>query len=423
MRLLVSLSTLLLSTFLYAQQTLQEARVEENLFVLKIIGVIVLILLIMPFALKKIRAMAPKPERKKVILPEEEELPGKRRRKETASEVEPEEVDPLDAALEILLIEHEIKESQREAILPLYKRYLELKMGRVEVKTGSFDFNTVLDAVTKRVQKLDEKRNFEIVYDVEADVPSKIIGDAQRMEDILFYLIQNVVEKSDSYVIELQIKRLQVNDTALFLEFYIPYDTNSFNEEQEEIFTPFVGGETETNLELFLAKEYAKLMHGDVVFERNGENDSAFAVTLKLYMPNPSEMRHYRLPSKTMIGHSVLIVDDHAESALAVKKMFEYFKNEVELLSSREMFLALEMLEDYDIVVIQERFFARNLIAKLLSIKSERVIKVVSLNKNEAFQHSEAAVLELLDGEISKPVTVQKVFDLLVSLYSEEAAK
>ena len=419
MRLTLSFSVLFLSTFLYAQQTLQQARVEENLFVMKIIGVVVLILLVMPFALKKIRSMAPKPERKKVILPEEDEKPRKKRKKATEAE-EPEPIDPLEKALEVLAIEHEVKEEQRENILPLYRRYLELKMGRVEIKTGSFDFNTVLDAVTKRVRKLDEKRNFEIVFDVEADVPSKIIGDAERMEDILFYLIQNVVEKTDSYVIELQIKRLKRDDTALYLEFYIPYGTNTYNEEQAEIFTPFVGGETETSLELFLAKEYAKLMHGDVLFERYGDNDSAFAVILKLYMPNPSEMRHYRLPSTKMIGHSVLIVDDHMESAIAVKKMFEYFKNEVELLSSRELFLALEIVEDYDMVVIQERYFARNLINKLNSIKSERIIKAVSLNKNDAFKHSDEAVIELLDGEISKPVTVQKVFDLLVFLYSDD---
>ena len=419
MRQTLIISTLLVSTFLHAQQTLQQARIEENLLVMKIVGVVVLILIVMPFALKKIRAMAPEPKRKKVILLDEDDEPKKKRKRKAQEEEQEEQVDPLETALKILLSEHSIAEERYEDIMPLYRRYLELKMGRIEIKTGSFDFNTVLDSVMNRVHKLYEKRNFEIVFDIEADVPSKIIGDAERMEDVLFFLIQNAVLKSSTYLIELHIKKLNVRDNALHLEFYIPYDIDSYQEEKEDIFTPFVGGETESNLELYIAKEYAKLMHGDVNFVSHGENDSAFVINLKLYMPNPSEMRHYRLPSKSMIGHSVLIVDDHSESAMAVKKMFEYFKNEVELLSSKEMFLALEILEDYDIIVIQERFFARNLIAKVKEIKKQRVIKAVSLNRNDAFEHTDTDTIELLDGELTKPVTVQKVFDLLVSLYQE----
>ena len=92
----------------------------------------------------------------------------------------------------------------------------------------------------------------------------------------------------------------------------------------------------------------------------------------------------------------------------------------MDVLSSKELFSALEMLDDYDIVGIQERYFAKHLNAKIETIKSSRVLKTVSLNKNEAFEHSDSETISLLDGEISKPVTVQKVFDLLVSLYQEK---
>ena len=78
------------------------------------------------------------------------------------------------------------------------------------------------------------------------------------------------------------------------------------------------------------------------------------------------------------------------------------------------------MLDDYDIVVIQERYYAKHLNKKLLSIKEDRNIKAVSLNKNEGFKHSNEETIMLLDAELTKPVTVQKVFDLLVTLYSDK---
>ena len=421
MKLFLLLYSVLFSSALYAQQTLQEARVEENLFIMKIIGVVILILIVMPIVLRQLKNLAPAAERHKP-LPVEKESKPKKKKKTSEPETEEEAAprDPVDTTLESLFNERRVPQEKREGFTPLYRRYVELRMGKVEIITGSFDLNTVLDAVMTKVHTLDSKRNFEIVFDMDANVPSQLIGDAERMEDTLFFLIQNVVLKSNSYLIEVQIKRLNLGDGALHLEFYISYDKDNYQEEKLDIFTPFREDATQTGLELYLAKEYARLMNGDVTFEPEGENDSAFMVTLKLFMPNPSEMRHYRLPSKTMIGHSILIVDDHSASALAVQKMFEYFKNEVDVLSSKELFSALEMLEDYDIVVIQERYFSKHLNARLETIKSKRVIKAVSLNKNKAFKHSDAETINLLDGEISKPVTVQKVFDLLVSLYQEK---
>ena len=406
---------LLFSTFLSAQQTLSEARVEENMFLMKIIGVVILLLILMPFILRQLKNLTPKPEKSTPVLDfDEDQEENKKRQKNEQEEVT--KIDPVSYGVEKLFDQRATPIEKREAFKPLYRKYVEIKMGEVDVKTGSFYIDTILNAVMERVHSLDVERNFEVVFDMDTNVPSQIIGDAERMEEILFYLIENVVHKSESYIVEVDIKRQDLGDSALHLEFYIACgdESNSIS------FEAFDNRSTETGLELYLAKEYAKLMGGDITLEHGYGKKSVLLVKVKLYMPNPSEMRHYRLPSKTMIGHSVMIVDDHRESALAIQKMFEYFKNEVDLLSSKELFSALEMLEDYDIVVIQERYFAKHLLDRLESIKKEKDIKVVSLNKNEAFNHTEERTIMMIDGELSKPVTVQKVFNLLVLLYSEK---
>jgi len=404
----------LFSTLLSAQQTLSEARVEENMFVMKIIGVVILILIIMPFVLRKLKNIVPKPENKKGVATFDHNDEEDNKNEEVAPEVT--KIDPVAYGLEKLYDERETPLEKREGYAPLYRKFVALKMGEVDVKTGSFYIESVLNAVMKRVHNLDVERNFEVVFDMDANVPSQIIGDAERMEEILYFLIQNVIQKSDSYIVEVDIKRHDIGDLALHLEFHI-----GCGKENSKInFEAFADKSTETGLELYLAKEYAKLMGGDVTLEQGTTKISMLLVKLKLYMPNPSEMRHYRLPSKTMIGHSVMIVDDHKESAIAVQKMFEYFKNDVDLLSSKELFSALEMLVDYDIVVIQERYFSKHLLDKIETMCIDNDVKIVSLNKNEAFTHTDARIITLLNGEVSKPVTVQKVFNLLISLYKVE---
>jgi len=415
--------TLFFSTALLAQKTLHEMRVEENLLIMKFVGVAVVILLAMPLVLRRMKSKtaapdlmhAPDKEVKSATEAEKAESPES----DGTQKDSPAVTDTLDVALEKLFDEHNISQEERGRNAPLYRRYLEVELGKVVIETGSFEFNAVLDELTAKVHALEEERNFEVVYDIDRNVPAHLIGDAGRLTEILFFMLKSAVSKLDSYLIELKIRRLDEGNEAVHLEFYIPYHKDNYKEDNQEIFTPSTSGTRPMGLELYLARAYARLMRGDALFQRYNENDSAFVVDVNLKMPNASEMRNYRLPSKGMTGHSVLLVDDHKASALAIQKMFEYFKNEVDIFSSKELYGAMELLDDYDIVVIQERFFSKNLVAKLQQIRASRNIKVVSLDKNEEFEHSDTATKELLDAEISKPVTFKKVSDLLVSLYQE----
>lgn len=414
---------LLLSSALDAQQTLHQARVEENLFIMKIVALVVLLLAALPFLLRKLDARLKQSALQSSRADEEFlETDAANFSSEALKKdkVDQRGIDPIESALEALYIEHTIPEEQRTNYEEMYRQYLAVQTGRVAVKTGSFDINTVFEEVTNRIHAIEYERNFELVFNIDANVPPQVIGDVDRMTDVLLFVLHNIISKSDTHLVELQIKQLSIKGNALHLEIFIPYGKDNYQKENLNVFMPFGNGTSPLGLELYLARAYARLMHGDVTLVLCNANDSAFVIDFKLYLTNPSEMRHYRLPSKTMIGHSVLLVDDHVESALAVKNMFVYFKNEVDLLSSKELFSALEMLEDYDIVVIQERYFSYKLTEKVKAIKLSKDIKVVSLNKNQGYKHTVEATVNLLDGEICKPVTVQKVFDLLVSLYSTE---
>jgi len=425
MRLPFLLLPLLLSTVLYAQKTLQEARVEENLFILKIIGIVAVGLVAMPLLLRKLRKNVPEPARKhtaavhrRSVATYREEEP----RDMPAAEEEAEDAaDPLESVLEDLFDKHGLSAQQRMDWEPLYRRYIELKMGKVEIKTASFNFNTMLDSVVEKADELASKRNFEIVFDIEGNVPVTLIGDGAKVADMLFFVLRKVILGSSDYITVLKIKRLNLGDGAVHMEFYLPYAKDNYMAEYLDVFTPFEGDDRQGALSLYLAREYARLMQGDITFELCDTNDSAFAIDIKLYMPDPTEMRHYRLPSKKMMGHNVLLLDDHKESAIAVQKMFEHFKNKTDLYSPKELFADLKVVENYDIVVIQERYFSKNLVEKLQQIKAVWEIKVISLNKNEVFEHKASETKALLDGQVCKPVTLKKVYELLIAQYQEQS--
>ena len=398
-------------------------RQEESVFILKIVAIVVILLVLMPILLKKLKSKETFGEEFEVGLesPEETQEAGAPENDEVvevAYEVQESQlIDPLDKALENLFNDRGIAVDEREFYRPTYKRYLEVKLGKVEIKTASFQFHELLELVTDRVHTLQDKRNFELVFEQDANVPSQLIGDIEHLSDMFFFLLQNVVYMCDNYPLQMQIKRVDREDDAVHLSFYIPYSKDNYEDDHFDIFTPFAASTALYGLELYLAREYARLMHGDLNFIKVNEDDSAFEVELKLFTPNPADMRFYRLPSKELMRKKVLIADDLRESAVAVEKMFLYFKNSVELISAKELITSLEVMEDFDIVVIQERYISHNVIKKIQELKEQGDIKLVSLNKNETFRHTIQETLSTVDSCLVKPVSNQKILDLLTFLY------
>jgi len=120
MKLFLLLYSLLLSSTLYAQQTIQEIRVEENLFIMKIVGVVILILIVMPIVLRQLRSLAPAAEHHKP-LPVEKETKSKKKKRPSEPEAAEEEAprDAVDIALENLFNERRIPQDKREGFTPL----------------------------------------------------------------------------------------------------------------------------------------------------------------------------------------------------------------------------------------------------------------------------------------------------------------
>jgi len=266
MRLPFLLLPLLLSTALYAQKTLQEARVEENLFILKIIGIVVVGLVAMPLILRKLRKNVPEAmqthtapvhhKRDKTYREEvEREMPVAQQKKAEDA------ADPLESVLDNLFYKHNLSAEERIHWEPLYRRYVELKMGKTEIKTGSFNFNTMLDSVVEKAKELTEQRNFEVVFDIEGNVPVTMIGDADKVADMLFFVLRKVILSSGAYITVIKIKRLNLGDGAVHLEFYLPYAKDNYLAENLDIFTPFEGEDREGALSLYLAREYARRYH------------------------------------------------------------------------------------------------------------------------------------------------------------------
>jgi len=190
------------------------------------------------------------------------------------------------------------------------------------------------------------------------------------------------------------------------------------NEEVDSLFIPYYDEETKeySRLGLFVAYELTKLMEGKIDVYSKKNQGTVFELRLPFEVHNPEDMRKYRLPDKVLTHKRILIVDKNENSVHALQKMFGYFRNNVDVISSEKFAKKKPDFSRYDIVVFDEEQFSYRVVSYLKSLKLKQSIKVVSLNSLlniDKVDYNDPVV----DAVLLKPVNQERIFELIISLY------
>jgi len=296
--------------------------------------------------------------------------------------------------------------------------FLKIKSKKIEITNEQFNLNNVLNEVSGRLAYKYFGSKVEIIFDIDKDVPRYLIGDSYYFGNIIY----NILEYSMEYLVEKELKLSIVKKSKgkdkldLKLEILNLGATIS-QEELDMFFVPQYDEEKQEyrGLGMFIAYELVKLMNGRIEATQKKNLGISFDIRLP-FEYNSTELRKYRLPDKAMINKRVLIVDVNEDSAQALEKMFAYFKNKVDVLSSEKFNSKKPNFEKYDIVVLDEYQFSYRVVSYLNSLKQRQNLKVVALssllNINQSRYND-----PIVDAILLKPVTQERVFELILSLY------
>jgi len=99
--------------------------------------------------------------------------------------------------------------------------------------------------------------------------------------------------------------------------------------------------------------------------------------------------------------------------------MFAYFRHDVKVISKEAFLQRMHNLKTYDIVVLDEALFKPRIVAYLEGLKEETTLKVVALNalleKDE-----NTKVHGVIDRVLTKPANQERVFELVVNLFTPD---
>jgi signal transduction histidine kinase/CheY-like chemotaxis protein/HPt (histidine-containing phosphotransfer) domain-containing protein len=330
-----------------------------------------------------------------------------------------------------LLLESPLDERQRrlaltiqdsgQGLLTIINDILDIskiEAGRLELERYPFDPAALVEMQLDLFAEAAQRKGLELLCEIGAQVPAKILGDPARFRQILTNLVSNAVKFTrDGHVLvrlgadslpDGWCLRLEVEDTGIGLAPDI----------QERVFDTFVQGDSSTTrqyggtgLGLAVSRQLARLMGGDVGVESTLGAGARFWFTILGGRVDAQWREPYRLTGQ----RSVLVVDDYPPSRRVLCSLLRAWSLEPRELAIGDLGQG-EASQSADLVLLSCHAADRPGACERLEKLARRLsLPVLLLVPSLASRHSEPQ-LPPGWGLLRKPFRRSQLFNLLVEL-------
>ena len=174
-----------------------------------------------------------------------------------------------------------------ETLLLLINDILDLakiETGNMAIDQVPFNLSDILDKLKKLMGQRAADKGLQLIFTVDPTVPDQMVGDPQRLSQVLINLTSNAIKFSEKGEVSLSFEMADSNDDTLTLKVTIR-DTGIgiASEQLETIFQPFTqadGSSTRkyggTGLGLSIAKKLVELMGGKLEVKSEPGQGSSF---------------------------------------------------------------------------------------------------------------------------------------------------
>ena len=309
--------------------------------------------------------------------------------------------------------------------------YSKVEAGRLEIESTEFSLEEVLESVANLFAFSAEKKDLELVFQVDNAIPPLLIGDPLRLGQVLNNLVGNAIKFTEHGTIHAHIELVSLKSGTARLIFNI-HDTGiGMNAEQiSRLFTAFTQADGSTSrkyggtgLGLSISKHLVEKMGGEISVDSLPEQGSSFRFTLDFPVAQRFSAR-YNLPD--LHGMRVLVVDDLEISRMVLVDMLSHWQFEVtEAATGEEALTLIEQRhtigETFELLLTDWRMpgmdgleLTRRIAALADQGKVTHMPTIIMVSAYSQEQLSAEAKGLRLDATLSKPVTASGLFDTIM---------
>ena len=323
--------------------------------------------------------------------------------------------------------------------------FSKIEAGKLELIAQSFKLDQVIDDVIQLNQAKVGDKNIALHYQELDALPGALVGDNERIRQVLLNLVSNAVKFTDAGEITVLLEHTILNDTELVAKISVR-DTGIGIDKEDSIrlfedFTQADGSTTRrfggTGLGLAISRRLVELMGGEIGAYPNADRGSTFWFSLRLPMAKASDDHIEQDESTTPVvaapssskteevderlgrfSGRVLLVEDTVSNQIIAKSILEKLGLQVEV--ADDGYKAVELCSDkeYDLIFMDcqmpgiDGFETTRILRKEFQVR-KRSTPIIALTANAQNTDREACLSAGMDDFMSKPFLVDTMIDIL----------
>ena len=309
--------------------------------------------------------------------------------------------------------------------------FSKIEAGKIELEEVALDLPSVADDVGRILAEPAHKKGLELLVDVHADVPTALLGDPVRIQQVLLNLASNAVKFTPSGEVVIRISPQEIGPAQVRLRCEVT-DTGIgiAPVAQGRLFLPFSQADSSTTrkfggtgLGLAISRQLVELMGGTLSLASAPGHGSSFWFELILRRPDAAAVQTPAVTLRSLEGRRALVVDDNDTNRLILRKqLLAWGVETVEAADGvdglGEAAAAVEQQRPFDIGILDLNMPGMDGIELAATLKADPATTAITLFLlSSSGQRLSAAEAERrgLAGTLTKPVRQSELYDCLIA--------
>jgi len=310
--------------------------------------------------------------------------------------------------------------------------FSKIEAGKMTIEILPFSLDKFLTKFSRLYTDQAQEKNLSFSTQLPQELPSYIVGDAMRLEQVLGYLINNAIKFTRNGSIALSVNVIDQNEDQVGLSFNIVDTGIGMTQEQiQGLFQEFNQSDSSmtreyggTGLGLSICRKLIHLMGGEIFVESAPDKGSQFTFNLNFDLASEemvSEIRSkYSLPAQQLPYYqdkSVLLVEDNLTNQVVVQKLLKGTGLKVYVANNGQEAVFMSLARRYDIILmdiqmpVMDGYQAVKVIRQKKSYKN---IPIIAMTAHALIEDRKKSLDVGMSAHVSKPINPELFYKTLI---------
>lgn len=241
-------------------------------------------------------------------------------------------------------------DSSSQALLGVINDILDfskIDAGKLTVERIPFDLQDVLTSLADMFAYRAYDKDLEFIINLPANIPTRLIGDSLRLNQVLVNLISNAIKFTEDGEINVAVNLLDSSKDTVLLRISVTDTGIGMDEEQRaNLFKAFTQADTSTTrkyggtgLGLAISRRLILLMGGDIGVTSAEGQGSTFYIEVELPLQKEQDNSHHQYLLQKLSQVRILAIDDNLSTREMLHEMLRSYQVDVKVCRTAEQAL------------------------------------------------------------------------------------